>query len=91
MLRINSGDSSFTVERIKAINERHGEFFCLANLIDEYVFVIGGYTQKVSSAEVSRYNIYDFEDRWEAMPKLIVERAYASACSLGGNIYVIGG
>jgi N-acetylneuraminic acid mutarotase len=31
------------------------------------------------------------KDKWEKMPKMNQERFSASACSLGDNIYVIGG
>ena len=90
MLYINSGDSSFTVKKIKNEIRYYGSNFCLANFFDEYLFVIGLSEHRgISCANVSRYDIYD--ERWGKMPELNEGRADASACSLGDNIYVIGG
>ena len=88
MLNINSGDSSFTVEKRTENIVKHGSKFCLANFLDKYVFVIGG-CKEILFKSVSRYEISN--DRWIEMPELNEARAYANACSLGDNVYVIGG
>ena len=93
MLKINAADNSYTVERMIRNKLYNGEYFCLANFLDKYVFVIGGYHdydyEEFSLKNISRYEIAN--DRWEKMPELTQARSKASACSLGGNIYVIGG
>ena len=98
MLKINAPNDSFTVEdRAQAIfvrtninlaRAKHSfcnTEFCLANFLEKYIFLIGGAQSKI----VSRYDIVN--DTWEEMPELNESRGYASACSLGGKIYVIGG
>jgi hypothetical protein len=60
----------------------------LSNIFDKYVFSIGGYDFNHNKS-VSRYEIS--KDIWEEMPDLNEAREKASACSFGGNIYVIGG
>ena len=88
MLSINAGDCSFTVKkRADRFDER--KMFGLANLADKYVFMIGGYKNRISLKSVSRYDIAN--NRWEYMPELSQGRYLASACSLKDKIYVFGG
>ena len=68
MLKINTADSSFTIEKSKQHYKSHGSFFCLVNFFDRCIFVIGGQFLNKSLRIVSRFDtVYE---RWKVMPEL---------------------
>ena len=94
MLDIDVADSSFTIKN-KEKNCVEANGFCLTNFLDAYVFFIGGIEvgrPRINNYLFKRVSRYDIvKNRWEEMPELNKARFRASACSLGDNIYVVGG
>ena len=91
MLRINAVLNYFTVER-KADTEQERTNPCTVNVKDKHIYLIGGISANGNNlGSVSRYDIIN--DKWEVMPmpELNEARHSASACYIGGKIYVVGG
>ena len=91
MLKINADKDSFIVDKKKDRAIFYPNEFCLANFLEKYVFLVGGKDRRrfFPLNIVARYKIAN--DRWEYVSQLNISRYRASACSLGGSIYVIGG
>jgi N-acetylneuraminic acid mutarotase len=92
LLKIDFGKKLLTVVKTTRsdIDRSHIEgrhTFCLTSPTRNNVFIIGGGSSNGRS--VSRHIIT--KDSWESIPELNIERFFASACTISGHIYVIGG
>ena len=87
---MNPIKGTFTVEN-KADSDQQRKEPCLANVRNEFIVVIGGldFWNNRNISSVSRYQIAG--DKWEGMPALNEARRSASACYVGGYVYVMGG
>lgn len=83
-LLVDSPMHYFTIEREGETDRARGRP-ALANVLDTFVLLIGGTKDK----SVSRVTLGTYE--WSKMPELNVYRTMASACTLGADVYVLGG
>ena len=70
-----------------------GAYFSLANLNDNFVFIVGGGADNRSTisahGKTQRYNVA--ENSWIDLPNLNVSRQGAAACGIGDAVYVFCG
>ena len=94
LLQIDWTFSSFKIEKRRRILQDKTSNFCLVNVQERQLYVIGGIFVSNQKAHryldtVQRYSLA--ADKWQLMPNLNVPRRNAGACFQGGSIYVVGG